>query len=370
MRADLFDYPPVPPEDLPPLDRSARRVSGIALLTGQLRLRLRLLHYSRSTEKAYVAWLRRFVAFSGGRHPIDVEHSVVRLFLETFTNQRASAATQQQAASALLFVFRELLGRAVDPLPFPTARAARRVPAVLSPDEVEAILARLRSPVRLMAALMYGAGLRLAECCRLRVRDIDLDRGEIVVAQGKGARDRRTVLPKRLAEDLRAHLAATRLRHDADCARGLGASPGPPSSDANAQWLFPGQRLRVHKTRGTLWRAHIHPNAVQRAFAVGVRASGIPKPATCHTLRHSFATHLLESGHDLRTIQELLGHRDVATTLIYARRPASLRSPRPVESPLDLPSDPLPAPGPSAPEDASQPAPNCPLPPKPPFSSE
>lgn len=354
MRDDLFGYPPVPPQDLPALDRFERRVSSIALLAGQLRLRLRLLHYSRSTAKAYVAWLRRLVAFSGNRHPIDIEHDVVRRFLASFTNESASAATQRQAASALAFLFRELLGRAADPAPFPSPRAARRIPAVLAPAEVEAIRAHLRGPVRLMAAIMYGAGLRLAECCRLRVRDIDFDGGRIVVAQGKGAKDRLTVLPRRLVEDLRAHLAAGRRQFEGDCARGLhaprGLSPSgatlaeraarshPPSgSDSgwSSHWLFPGRHLRVHTTRGTLWRAHIHPSAVQREFAVAVHASGIAKPATCHTLRHSFATHLLESGHDIRTIQELLGHRDVATTLTYARRPASPRPAGPIESPLD-----------------------------------
>jgi integron integrase len=305
-------------------------VSGIRLLVGQLRLRLRLLHYSPVTEKAYVGWLRRFVAFTGRRHPTDVPHELVARFLSQLGRGRVGAATQSQAASAVAFLFREVLGRSA-PILFPRARPARRVPTVLSPTEVDAVLAQLREPTRLVAGLLYGAGLRLVEACRLRVRDVDFERGQITVARGKGAKDRRTLLPMRLVGDLRRQAEDARRLQEGDRLTGVQR----PADGGGSAWLFPGARLRVDRTHGTLWRSHVHPNVVQREIARAVHASGIGKHATCHTLRHSFATHLAEAGHDIRTIQELLGHADVATTLLYTSRPASLERGRQVLSPLD-----------------------------------
>ena len=361
-----------PPVDLCPLEPPSRRVRGIASLVGQLRLLLRCGHYSRHTEKAYVAWLRRFVAFSRMRHPVDVEWWRAREFLERLGRGRAGASTQNQAASALAFVFRQLLGRRPPGVaPFLGGRVRRRAPTVLSAAEVEAVLRRLAEPFRLMVALMYGAGLRLSECCRLQVRDLDFASGQIVVHRGKGAKDRLTVLPRRLTEPLRERLQAVRLEFEADAADGIGGGRGRAPADAAgsgttggssrasgcasghasgcaARWLFPATRLRVDRSRGTLWRSHIHPSVVQRALSLAVRAAGIPKPATCHSFRHSFAVHLLEAGHDLRTVQELLGHADVATTLIYARRPATAAEGGPVLSPLDCPRSHTGAPPPPA----------------------
>lgn len=352
------------PGDLEPLEEATRVVVGIALLAGQLRLVLKERHYSRHTEKAYVAWLRRFFAFSRGRHPLDVEREVVTGFLSSFSGRRANAATQHQAASALAFMFREVLGRSLDLRRFERAHGSQRLPSVLSPDEVERILRVLRPPFRLMAALLYGAGLCLGECCRLRVRDLDLDRCQILVRGGKGAKDRATLLPRRIIGDLCEHLDTVCLRYDADRRRGLTASPdtrwtcstswedepaapAPDAQDRRAhgdvrtreawrdRWVFPGAYLRTDRRRGTLWRSHVDPSRLQRAFAAAVRDAAIEKVVTCHTLRHSFATHLIDAGHNVRVVQELLGHDDVATTLIYARRPREGPPPRRLTSPLD-----------------------------------
>ncbi len=377
-------------DPLRPFDPVPGRVASISLLVGQLRLTLRRLHYSPNTEKAYVAWLRRFVAFSGRRHPIDLPHPSAGNFLATLSRDRVGAATQNQAASALAFIFREVLGRP----PRDLARSALgrvhpRVPAVLTHTEVLAVLEQLSGPTRLMAALMYGAGLRLSECCRLRVGDLDFERGLVIVREGKGVRDRCTVLPKSLVDDIRRHLTLVRQGYVTDLSRGIPSSsaPGPdprrcgptplgrrvagsrvvtppgrppsgrkPSSPCPngrcdpgrlrpepngrtawpCRWLFPSGRLHVDRSRQALWRPHVHPNAVQRAFATAVRAAGLGKRATCHTLRHSFAVQLLESGHNIRRVQNLLGHTDVATTLIYARRPAVAADGHPVASPLDV----------------------------------
>jgi len=256
---------------------------------------------------------------------------------------KVSASTQNQAFSALLFLYREVLGREIAGLE-KVLRAKRpvRTPLVLAREEVQQVLRQLRGPTWLMASLMYGAGLRLLECCRLRVKDVDLARGEITVRDGKGRKDRVTVLPVRLAEPLRTHLAATNRRHVADLQSSAGfvalpdalARKYPGASRAwHWQWVFPASRTYVDRATGERRRHHLHESTVQREFAAAVRAAGLSKPATCHTLRHSFATHLLESGYDIRTIQELLGHADVNTTMIYAH--VLNRGGRGVRSPLD-----------------------------------
>ena len=313
-------------------DEATRLVRGVGLLVGQLRLELRRLHYSPLTEKAYVAWLRRFVAFAGMRHPADVGRGVVVRFLSRLGSGRVSPSTQNQAASALAFAFRQVVGRPLRELePFARGRLPRRAPAVLAPDELTAILENLGEPVRLMAALMYGAGLRLSECCRLRVADLDFERKQVAVRAGKGEKDRCTLMPERLVDDLRAQIAGVRNAFEADASLGIA-----PPAEATRLWLFPGRRLRINPRKGSLMRSHIHPNVVQREVARAVRKASIPKHATCHTFRHSFATHLLEAGTHIRQIQELLGHTDVATTLIYAHRPARTRD-GPLMSPYDEP---------------------------------
>jgi integron integrase len=267
----------------------------------------------------------------------------VAAYLATLaTRDHVAASTQNQAFSALVFFYREVLEREIPGL-VDVVRAKRpvRVPLVLSPEEVRAVLARARGVPRLMAALMYGAGLRLLECCRLRVKDVDFHRHEITVRDGKGRKDRVTVLPDALAERLQVHLERVHHQHQADLAAGAGSVLLPDALDrkyASAsrewawQWVFPASRLYTDAETGERRRHHIHESAVQRDFAASVRAAGLTKPATCHTLRHSFATHLLEVGYDIRTIQELLGHADVGTTMIYTH--VLNRGGRGVRSPL------------------------------------
>jgi integron integrase len=356
-----------PPGDLPS-DPRTRTVHGISLLLGALRLAVRTRHYSPHTERAYVAWVRRLVAFSRRRHPTDLSREEVFAFLSHLAvHDRVGASTQSQAASALRFLFRDVLGRALEGfVPSLRVRPSHRVPPVLSRDEVGAVLRVLGGSARLMVALMYGSGLRVGECCRLRVRDLDFARRQVLVRDGKGTKDRTTILPERLVGPLGAHLERVRLQHESDVADGTAggqrsprvfdsqaapeaaredrrsavaraappASPDPTAS-WSMQWLFPSHRRRVDRRSGTLGRSHVHPSVLQREFAIAVRAAGLAKAPTCHTLRHSFATRLLEAGYDIRSIQELLGHHDVATTLIYTRATRAGGSALPVRSPLD-----------------------------------
>jgi len=313
-------------------------------LLDRVRLAVRERHYSPRTEKAYVGWTRRFVLFHGRRLPAEMGAAEVSQFLSALaTRWRVSASTQNQAVSALLFLYREVLRLPLgDFTNVVRARKPVRRPLVLSRSEVDAVLSRMQGTPRLMAALMYGAGLRLMECCRLRIKDVDFERRQIVVRDGKGDRDRVTLLPARLVAPLRTQIAGVRRQHEADLAAGRGAAVLPQALEQRYprsawepgwQWLFPAARERELHATGEWRRPHAHEGSVQRDFAIAVRASGITKPATCHTLRHSFATHLVESGYDIRTIQELLGHSDVATTLIYVH--ALNRGARPVTSPLD-----------------------------------
>jgi integron integrase len=307
---------------------------------------LRARHYSVHTEKAYLAWVRRFVAFHGGRSPELLGTPEVRAFIAHLGSRASvSAATQNQALSAILFLYRDVLRRkplGIDLLVRPHGTARR--PVVLSREEVRRVLECLSGAPRLMVAILYGSGLRLNECCSLRVQDLDFERGRIHVRDGKGRKDRSTLLPARLIQTLRAQLDRVRRLREADMAEGNGWVPVAPAQVPDfgsvsrawpMQWLFPASRLRSAGASAVRRRAHFHPAMLQREFSFAVRAARISKAASCHTLRHSFATHLLESGYDIRTIQELLGHRDVATTLIYTQNVS--RSPRPVRSPLDGP---------------------------------
>jgi len=317
-------------------------------LVSRLRETLRARHYSRRTEKAYVGWVARFLcALPRELHPERAEVGHVRGFLSRLAMQdRVAASTQNQAFSALLFLFREVLGRELEGLDqVDRAKRPARVPQVLSRSEVMTILGRLRGAPWLMASLMYGCGLRLLECCRLRVKDVDFGRSEITVRDGKGSKDRVTMLPARLVEPLRRHLERTRRTHQQDLGEGLGAVALPHAfgrKDPSAsrqwawQWVFPAQRLHFEGVVGERQRHHLHESVMQRAFKEALHASGISKSASCHTLRHSFATHLLEDGYDVRTIQELLGHSDVSTTMIYTH--VLNRGGRGVRSPLDTTS--------------------------------
>lgn len=299
------------------------------LLT-QVRHAIRLRHYSRRTEDVYVQWIRRFIQHCGMRHPRELGAADVSRFLSSLAvDEQVSASTQNQALAALLFLYREVLESPVGWL-HALVRAKRpvRVPIVLTRDEVRRVLGRLKSrgPPALIAALLYGTGMRLLEALCLRVKDIDFGLNQITVRGGKGDRDRRTMLPERLKGPLLRHLAEVRTRHERDLKEGAGwvELPGAlglkypkAGREWGWQWVFPAGRGYVDPRSGQERRHHLHESAMQRAFREAVRAARIAKPATCHTLRHSFATHLLESGYDIRTVQELLGHRNVETTMIY-----------------------------------------------------
>jgi integron integrase len=297
-------------------------------LLDRVRQAIRTRHYSPRTEKAYVAWIRRFIVFNNKRHPDEMGTREVTAFITSLaTTGRVAASTQNQAFSALLFLYRDVLGRTIDGLE-DIARAKRpvRVPVVLSPAEVSAVLQHLQGVPWLMASLMYGSGLRLLECARLRIKDVDLERREITVRDGKGRKDRRTVVPARLVAPLRTQIARVCHQHDADLIAGAGSVEMPDALDRKFpraawkrdwQWVFPATRFYVHAPTGQRRRHHLHESVMQREVGFAVRAAGLTKSATCHTLRHSFATHMLEMGYDIRTIQELLGHNDVSTTMIY-----------------------------------------------------
>ena len=315
-------------------------------LLDQVRVAIRTRHYSRRTEEMYVHWIRRFILFHGKKHPSLMGADEVNGFLSNLAVEgKVSASTQNQALCALLFLYREVLH---DPLPWleDIVRASRpeRIPVVLTPEEVRATLAELEGVSSLVVQLLYGSGLRLLECLRLRVKDLDFARREILVRDPKGGRDRRTTLPQAVEIALRAHLEKVRRIHDVDVRCGFGSVVLPtalarkfPKADRDWlwQWVFPARTRYVEEETGIERRHHLHETAVQRAVHDASRKAGIGKRVTCHTFRHSFATHLLERGHDIRTVQELLGHRDVATTMIYThvlRQGASG-----VRSPLDTP---------------------------------
>jgi integron integrase len=297
-------------------------------LLEQVRARLRTRHYSKRTEVAYCDWVRRFVLFHERRHPATMGEQEIAEFLNDLAVvKNVSASTQNQALHALLFLYRHVLGRSIGLVAGITpAKRGRRLPTVLAFGEVRTILGRMRGVPRLCASLMYGSGLRVSECTQLRVKDIDVERGEILVRCGKGDRDRRVPLPRMAVPALRVHLERTRRGFERDLRGGVSGAPLPnalarklptASRDWVWQYVFPAARVYVEKATGKRRRHHLHETAIQRAFAAAVRSSGVTKRATCHSLRHSFATHLLESGADIRTIQELLGHTSVQTTMIY-----------------------------------------------------
>jgi integron integrase len=313
-------------------------------LLDRVRAALRLRHGSRRTEATYVAWIRRYILFHGKRHPADMGAAEVTRFLTSLAvDGRVAASTQNQALSALLFLYRNVLE--VD-LPWldDVVRAKRpeRLPVVLTREEVVAVLRRLDGVPRLMAFLLYGAGLRLLECCRLRVQDIDFATNQIVVRGGKGDKDRVTMLPAVVKADLARHLQAVRTQHERDLQEGAGWVELPTAlarKYPNAgrewvwHWVFPATRPYRDQAAGQWRRHHLHESVLQRDVKDAVRRAGIAKRATPHTLRHSFATHLLEDGRDIRTVQELLGHRDVTTTQIYTH--VLNRGPSGVKSPID-----------------------------------
>jgi integron integrase len=307
-----------------------------------VRAALRTRRYAVRTETAYVGWIRRFILFHGKRHPDTMAEPEIGAFLSSLAEQsKVSASTQNQALAALLFLYQEVLDRRLAWIgDVVHAKRPAVLPVVLTRGEAHALLSSMRGVPWIVASLQYGAGLRLLETLQLRVKDMDFTRHEVTVRRGKGQQDRRTMLPSVLREPLRIHIAAVRRQHDADLRLGAGTVALPEAiarkypnaaRDWAWQWVFPATRTYTDRATGAVRRHHLHETVIQRAVRAAAATAGIAKLATPHTLRHSFATHLLDAGYDIRTIQELLGHKDVSTTMIYThvlnRGAASVKSP-------------------------------------------
>jgi integron integrase len=305
---------------------------------------MRLRHMSLKTEKSYLSWIRRFKGFVGPKPCKELTEHDLKCFLSFLAvEQKVSAATQKVAFNALLFLFRGVLGKEINGLSTVVAsRVARRLPVVLTREEIQQVLRHMEGSYLLMATLIYGGGLRLQECLSLRVKDIDFSRRCLTIRAGKGGKDRETVLPERLCDELKRHLAKVLTIYEQDRRRKLPGVSLPSALDRKYTgaatewkwfWIFPSSSLAIDPVTRTVRRYHIYPTTLQKAFRDAVRASGILKQATVHTLRHSFATHLIEKGYDIRTIQELMGHSDVSTTMIYTH--VATRNKLGVTSPAD-----------------------------------
>ena len=314
-------------------------------LLNAVRDRAAVLRYSPRTVDAYARWIRGFVRYHGMRHPREMGADAVRTYLVYLARERnVAASTQNQALAALQFLYREVLNDALGAVDgIPAAKQPHRLPNVLSRESVNRVLGELHGVPKLMAQLLYGSGLRLQECCALRVKDIDLDRGELKVRMGKGMRDRVTVVPQSLIEPIRAQLKVVRYVRDVRSARGGGHVELPGAYDRKAPlsvkhlawwWLFPATREYLDVASGKRHTHHLHPSVLQRAVSDAGKRAGIAQRVGCHTFRHSFATHLLEAGYDIRTVQELLGHQDVSTTMLYTH--VLNRGGLGVRSPLDV----------------------------------
>lgn len=297
-------------------------------LMDQVRGAIRALHYSLRTEQTYCYWIRGYIRFHHCRHPAELGAAHVTAFLTWLAVERGvSASTQNQALHAILFLYKRVLEKELDRVEdVVRAKVSRRIPVVFSRREVAAVLEHLRDPYHLMAALMYGSGLRLMETLRLRIKDVDLERRAILVRSGKGSKDRITVLPETLDVQIQAAMSRVRHLHEQDLAEGFGEVEMPfalarkyPGEARSLHWqfLFAAARRSIDPRSGAERRHHVYETSVQRAVKQAIRAAGIAKHASCHTFRHSFATHLLEDGYDIRTVQDLLGHKDVRTTQIY-----------------------------------------------------
>lgn len=313
-------------------------------LLDQVRDKLRVKHYAIRTEQSYVDWIKRYIYFHDKTHPKDLGAQDVEAFLTHLAVVgKVAASTQNQAKSALLFLYREVLEIQLPWLDNVTqAKAPKKLPVVLTVAEVQAVLSRLSGSHLLIASLLYGGGMRLMEAVRLRVKDVEFARHEIIVREGKGFKDRVTMLPEAVVVQLKAHLVKVKALHEEDLAQGYGEVYLPFALDkkypnAGREWgwqyIFPSKNLSVDPRSGKTRRHHLDEKGVQRAMKQAVRDAGLVKPATPHTLRHSFATHLLQSGYDIRTVQELLGHSDVSTTMIYTH--VLNKGGRGVASPLD-----------------------------------
>ncbi len=313
-------------------------------LLDQVRLAIRTRHYSVKTEEAYIGWIKRFIFFHNKRHPAEMGEKEIALFLSSLASEsHVSASTQNQALNAVLFLYREVLRKEIGYVNgVIRAKRPKRLPVVLTRQEVRSILALLDGPEWMMGMLLYGAGLRLMECVQLRVKDVDFSRNEIRVRSGKGDKDRVTMLPAAVKEPLQDHLELVRKQYETDLKSGYAGVSLPNALERkypNAgkewtwQWVFPASSLYIDRHSGLRKRHHLHESVLQKAVREAVLKAGISKPASPHTFRHSFATHLLEDGYDIRTVQELLGHTDVSTTMIYTH--VLNRGGRGVNSPAD-----------------------------------
>ena len=313
-------------------------------LLDQVREAIRVRHYSPKTEDSYVHWIKRFIFFHNKRHPAEMAEPEIARFLSNLaTEARVSGSTQNQALNALLFLYHQVLGKEIGYVNgVVRAKKAPRLPVVLTRQEVKSILGILDRSDWLMVMLLYGAGLRLMECLQLRIKDIDFTCNQIIVRAGKGDKDRHTMLPTAVKEPLAKHVEIIKEQHRRDLEHGLGRVVLPNALDRkypNAgkewgwQWVFPATSHYIDRTTGEKRRHHLHESVLQKAVKEAVQKAGIPKPATPHTFRHSFATHLLEDGYDIRTVQELLGHKDVTTTMVYTH--VLNRGGRGVNSPAD-----------------------------------
>ncbi len=313
-------------------------------LLSRMREELRLRHYSPETERAYVGWVVRYVKFHGLRHPLNLSRDDLLTFLAALAvDHGVSASTQNQALAAVNFLYRDVLHHPLDEVEgIVRAKRPARLPIVMTKAEVRLVLGSMRGTQKLVATLLYGSGLRVLECLHLRIKDVDLGSHQLLVRRGKGGKDRLTMLPTAVDRALESHLARVKGVHDRDLKFGAGRVDLPyalsrkyPKAGSEWPWqyVFPAARTYYHRPSGERRRHHLHVTSVQRAVHEAVRVSGITKPASCHTFRHSFATHLLEDGYDIRTVQELLGHSDVRTTMIYTH--VLNRGGRGVRSPVD-----------------------------------
>jgi len=335
------------PSSMSPADRM--RLRRRPRLIEELRQALRSKHYSRRTEQSYCNWVNRFLRFHRMRHPDKMGEAEINAFLSHLALRRkVSASTQNQALSAILFLYKRVLKKEIGILgDVIRARRPKHLPIVMTREEVSEVLSRLEGQVWLMCSLMYGAGLRLTECLGLRVQDIDFGANQIIVRSGKGFKDRVTVLPQAAKGALVDHLRDVRQVHERDLAEGYGRTPLPyalakkyPRADRQWRWqfVFPQKHRWVNRQTGDQGRYHVDESIVQKAVKVAVADAGLTKRVSCHVLRHSFATHLLEDGYDIRTVQELLGHKDVRTTMVYTH--VLNRGGKGVRSPMDsIPSD-------------------------------
>ncbi|NOZ60243.1 MAG: integron integrase [Calditrichaeota bacterium] len=313
-------------------------------LLDQLRSTIRTKHYSYRTEQTYVYWVKRFILYHGKRHPQTMSENEISQFINYLaTKENVSASTQNQALCSIIFLYKNVLHQEIGDVKILWAKKPRHLPVVFTKEEAKKVLAEIKGINRLMANLLYGAGLRLSECLQLRVCDIDFEYKQITVRSAKGNVDRKTMLPEKITEPLKAHIKKVEKLHEKDLREGYGAVYLPyalrkkyPNADKEWKWqfVFPATKISTDPRTGIMRRHHIYETVLQKAVKTAIKRAGITKHAGCHTFRHSFATHLLEAGYDIRTVQELLGHKNVNTTMIYTH--VLNKGGKGVKSPIDF----------------------------------